>query len=109
MKRARSGSGGGEISEEEQQEQDKHINQPDQNTMDFDVQQLQPLVFDPFEDPQARKLFLPSEASWHPRSSIARRIDLLREVLSEPDGHKKIILGGDPYNNCTELNKIRLQ
>jgi hypothetical protein len=108
MKRAR--SGGHEISEEEQQQVGDTTNQPNQTTMDIDVQhQLEPFVFDPFEDPRARKLFLPSEASEHPRSAIARRIDLLREVLSEPEGHKKIILGGDPYSNCTELDKIKLQ
>ena len=108
MKRPR--SGGTEISEEEQQQVGDTTNQPNQATMDIDVQhQLEPFVFDPFEDPRARKLFLPSEASEHPRSAIARRIDLLREVLSEPEGHKKIILGGDPYNNCTEQDKIRLQ
>jgi|GWRWMinimDraft_5_1066013.scaffolds.fasta_scaffold03697_2 hypothetical protein len=108
MKRPR--SGGTEISEEEQQQVGDTTNQPNQATMDIDVQhQLEPFVFDPFEDPRARKLFLPSEASEHPRSAIARRIDLLREVLSEPEGHKKIILGGDPYSNCTELDKIKLQ
>ena len=68
-------------------------NQPiNQTTMDIYVQKLEPSLFDPFEDPRARKLFSPSDASEHPKSAIVRRIDLLREVLSEPDGYKKIIL-----------------
>ncbi len=39
---------------------------------------------------------------------IARYIDVLLEACTEPEGYKKLVLGGDEYNNCTERDKIKL-
>jgi len=65
------------------------------------------LVFDPWDDNRTRKLFLPAENE-HPMDAIARRIDLLIDARTTPDGYKLILEGGDPLNNATELDKIKL-
>jgi hypothetical protein len=40
--------------------------------------------------------------------AIARRIDLLLDARTTPDGYKMIVEGGDPLKNCTELDKIKI-
>ena len=65
--------------------------------------------FDPWNDTKIQQLFLPGDASAHPKEdAIAQRIDILMEAHTEPDGYKRIISGGDPFNNCTEVDKIKI-
>ena len=66
-------------------------------------------LFDPWDDTRVRQLFLPSEASEHAKDAIARRIDLLVEARTEPTGYKKVLLDGDPHNNCTEYDILKLR
>ena len=64
-------------------------------------------IYDPWEDQKIRQLFLPSEGE-HPMDAIARRIDLLLEARTSPEGYKMVVEGGDPYGNCTDLDKIKI-
>ena len=64
-------------------------------------------VFDPWDDTKVRQLFLP-DVSEHPKDAIARRIDILMDARTEPEGYKSIIEGGDKLNNCTKLDIIKL-
>ena len=43
------------------------------------------------------------------RDTIARRIAVFVEVCMDPGAYHNIIGGGDPYDNCTDLDKIKLQ
>ncbi len=62
---------------------------------------------DPWINKRVLKLFLPSQKE-HPKDAIARRIDILMEARSEPDGYKEIIDGGHEYSNCTIKDIIKL-
>jgi hypothetical protein len=72
---------------------------------------LQPMqvdfVYDPWDDERTQKLFLPT-IDEHPMDAIARRIDLLLDAWTTPDGYKMIVEGFDPLKNCTELDKIKI-
>ena len=48
------------------------------------------------------------EKDEHPMDNIARRIDNFMEARKTIKGYKNLIFGGDPYDTCTELDKIRL-
>ena len=65
------------------------------------------LTTDPWDNKRVRKLFLPVENE-HPKDAIARRIDILMEARTSPDGYKSIIQGGDEHNNCTKKDIIKL-
>ena len=92
-----------EITDDESQKKD--ANQPEcskqQEQMQIDY------IYDPWQDQKNRQLFLPSEGE-HPMDAIARRIDLLLEACTSPEGYKMVVEGGDPYDNCTELDKIKI-
>ena len=64
--------------------------------------------YDPWDDIKVRKLFAPLEDE-HPMDAIARRIDIFMEARKTVEGYKNLIIGGDPYDNCTEVDKIKLQ
>jgi hypothetical protein len=63
---------------------------------------------DPWNDSKIRQLFLPSNSNEHAKDAIARRIDLLMEARTEPEGYKRIVLGGDLHNNCTDYDILKL-
>jgi len=63
-------------------------------------------IYDPWEDQKIRQLFLPSEGE-HPMDAIARRIDLLMEARTSPEGYKMVV-EGDTHGNCTGLDKIKI-
>ena len=71
--------------------------------------EIQPMqvdfVYDPWDDERTRKLFLPT-IDEHPMDAIARRVDLLLDARTTPDGYKMIVEGGDPLKNCKELKKL---
>ncbi len=60
--------------------------------------------YDPWNDIIVRKLFVPLKDE-HPMDAIARRIDIFMEARKTVEGYKN----GDPYDNCTEVDKIKLQ
>ncbi len=64
-------------------------------------------TYDPWEDQKIHNIFLPDEGE-HPMDAIARRIDLLMEACTSPEGYKMVVEGGDIYGNCTELDKIKI-
>ncbi len=64
--------------------------------------------YDPWDDIKVRKLFAPLEDE-HPMDIIARRIDIFMEARKTVEGCKNLIIGGDPYDNCTKADKIKLQ
>jgi hypothetical protein len=85
----------------------------DSNQPDSDCRVKMPMPmdyeFDPWDDKKIkRKLFAP-EKDEHPMDAIARRIDKLMEARKSVVGYKDLIFGGDPYENCTEVEKIKLQ
>ncbi len=61
--------------------------------------------YNPWKDIKLWKLPLKDE---HPMDNIARRIDNFMEARKTIKGYKNLIFGGDPYDTCTELDKIRL-
>ncbi len=62
-----------------------------------------------WDDKQIRQLFgVPEGSNEHHTTAITHHIDLLLESHTEPEGYKKIVLGWDEYNNCTERDKIKL-
>jgi hypothetical protein len=61
-------------------------------------------IYDPWEDQKFIILFLPDEGE-HPMDAIARKIDLLMEARTSPEGYKMVVGGGDAHGNCTELDK----
>ena len=67
-----------------------------------------PMQFDPWEDTKVRMLFLPSSDAEHAKDAIARRIDILFDARTQPEGYKTIVEGEDQYNNCTKLDVIKL-
>jgi len=87
-------------------------NQPDsddhQPNSDCHVKILIDYEYDPWDNTKINKLFAP-EKDEHPMDAIARRIDIFMEARKTIDGYKKLIIGGDPYDNCTQAEKIKLQ
>ena len=67
----------------------------EENAMEID------LTTDPWCNKRVYKLFLSSENE-HPKDAIARRIDILMDARTEPDGYKSVIEGGDEHNNYTK-------
>ncbi len=65
------------------------------------------LSTDPWNSKRVQKIFLPVEDE-HPKDAVARRIDILMETRTAPDGYKTIINGGDEYNNCSKRDIIKL-
>jgi hypothetical protein len=63
---------------------------------------------DPWDDIKVRKLFALLKDE-HPMDAIARRIDNFMEARKTVKGYRNLIIGGDPYDTCTELDKIRQQ
>jgi hypothetical protein len=74
----------------------------------MEIETLLPDLLDPWDDTRARKLFLPSNKNERAKDSIAQCIDLLMEVCTETEGYKKVVLGVDPYDNCTEYDKFKI-
>ena len=93
-KRSRQSSAA-EMSDEEVYKPDTVRSQPEGNKMEID------LSTDPWSNKRVFKLFLPTENE-HQKDAIVRRIDILMEARTEPDGNKEIIDGGDEYSNCTK-------
>ena len=58
---------------------------------------------------KARQLFLPYDETEDARDAIARRINVFVVVGMDPGAYHSIIGRGDPYDNCTDLDKIKLQ
>jgi hypothetical protein len=64
--------------------------------------------YDPWDDTKIQRIFAPMKDG-HPIDAIARRIDKFMEARKSVEGCKSLIIGGDPHDNCTELDKIMLQ
>ncbi len=65
------------------------------------------LSTDPWNSKRVQILFVTVEDE-HPKDAVARRIDILMEARTAPDGYKTIINGGDEQNNCTKRDIINL-
>jgi len=63
--------------------------------------------YDTWDDSKIRQLFSPSKDE-HPLDAIARQVDLFIEARTTEKGYKLVIQGGDPLENCTELEIIFL-
>jgi hypothetical protein len=79
-------------------------NQP---VSDCSIKMQMDYEYDPWDDIKVRKLFALLKDE-HPMDAIARRIDLLLEARTSPEGYKMVVEGGDPYGNCTDLDKIKI-
>ena len=81
------------------------INQPEESVQQQSMQM--DYTYDPWDDKKVYQFFLPNGGE-HPKDAVARRIDLLLEARTSPDGYQMVVEGGDPYGNCSELDKIKI-
>ena len=71
-------------------------------------------VFDPTKAPhwysaEATKLFVPASIEEDTWDVIAWRINIFESAQMQPNGYKNVIIDGDPFNNCTENDILKVR
>ena len=71
-------------------------------------------VFDPIKAPhwysaEAVKLFVLASIKEDTWDAIAQQIDILESAWRQPNGYKNVIIDGDPFDNCTENDMLKVR
>jgi len=71
-------------------------------------------VFDPTKAPhwysaEATKLFFPASIEEDTWDVIAWQINIFESAQTQPNGYKNVIIDGDPFNNCTENDILKVR
>ena len=71
-------------------------------------------VFDPTKAPhwysaEATKLFVPASIEEDTWDAITWWVNIFESAQMQPNGYKNVIIDGNPFNNCTEYDGLKVR